>query len=113
MVADGSFFPHVTVAVGSAYWRAESTDGQVIFTGACRTTGSSSNPYRAELTGLYGIIATLLVLFRDIGHRVEVEVGCVCKGELNSLLWKQRRIKSSHKNTDLIRAINKILKLAT
>ena len=53
VVADVSFSPHLTVAVGSAYWRAESTDDQVLFTGACRTTGSSSNPYRAELTGLY------------------------------------------------------------
>ena len=102
----------MTVALGSAYWKAESTDGQVLFTGVCRTTGSSSNLYRAELTGLYGILATLLFFFRNAGQCVKVEVGCDCKGALNSLLWKQRRIKSSHKNTDLIRSINKILKLA-
>ena len=111
VVAYGSFSPHVTLALGSSYWRAELTDGQVLFTGVCKPTGSRSNPYRAELTGLYRILATLLVVFRTVGQGVNVEVGCDCKGAINSLLWKQRRIKISHKNTGLIRAINKILKL--
>ena len=47
VVTDGSFFPKITTAIGSAYWRAETIDGQVLFIGSCRTTGSTSNVYRS------------------------------------------------------------------
>ena len=108
-VTDGSFFGHITKLQGSSFWIIENQHQQRIATGKCGTTTGPSNPYRAELTGLYGLLSTVQYLLEYQCQRMELTIGCDCKGALSNLNWVDRRIKLSKKNHDITRAINTVL----
>ena len=96
-VTDGSFFGHISKSHGAAFWIIEDDKQNRVVTGKCGTTLGLTNPYRAELTGLYGLLSTIQYIFDFKSHITEVMIGCDCQGALAKLNWVDRRIKLSRK----------------
>ena len=110
IVTDGSYMKERSSNIGAAYWIMETIDGIRVCSGGCLTSGGVANPYRAELTGLYGVYATLLWCVGDGGVSNRMEVGCDCLGALKSLSWQRRTTSYSVKHHDVRRELDLLRK---
>ena len=106
IVSDGSYMKERAENLGAACWIIETLDQTRICSGGCLTSGGTANPYRAELTGLYGVLATLHWCLKGTELVETIEIGCDCKGALAGLRWTPRKTSCSTKHHDLRRAIS-------
>ena len=111
IVTDGSYMKERAATLGAAFWIMETMDGIRICSGGCLTSGGIANPFRAELTGLYGVLATLTCCMGRGEISTRMEVGCDCKGAVRSLSWQRRTITCSTKHHDIRREIDRLRKL--
>ena len=106
LVYNGSYQPHVTTTRGSTAWIIECTTTKLRCTGMAESPTSIANAYRSELTGLYAVLAVILLvtILHDIKEG-KLRVGCDNeKGlYLSSLISLKIPIKTKH--ADILRCI--------
>ena len=106
IVTDGSYMKERSETLGSAAWIFETEEGVRICSGSCLTSGGVANPYRAELTGLYGVFATLYWCIGGEGVDPRTEIGCDCQGAIVCASWDPRKTSCSSKHHDIRRALS-------
>lgn len=106
LITDGSHQPQLARELGGAGWVIECTRTGRRVRGAIRTTTTTANAYRSELTGLYGGLAFLLAFCRL--HHISsgsARVGCDNEKALWLSSQLSQRVSPKRAHSDTIRAI--------
>jgi hypothetical protein len=111
MVTDGSYHPHEYT--GSAAWTIESADGSEYITGISLPPGPPSlqSAPRSELVGILAIVSYLHRLLAEFSlPSAGGQLGCDCRGALESTFHSFRPLSSAMKNSDILSSISHYLK---
>ena len=109
IVCDGSFQPDLTKIRGSAAWTIECTTTKKRIMGVIPSTTTTSNAYRAELTGIY--VSLTYALAVCIKHKLtsgKIEIGCDNEQGIYLSSIFNDRVTTKMKHSDILRAIRTV-----